>query len=105
MPPPRPSSQYSPRAACCKIRARPGLDLLGPRRTSRTSPRPHLTRPGSTVWRTGKAFVWDDSFEHEAVYVPPEGATDAPDRYVLYMSLWHPEMLVEARGSEPKQEL
>ena len=53
-------------------------------------PGQRLVLDGETVlWSEAQAFVWDDSFEHEAIY---EQRTDAPARFVLYMSLWHPDL-------------
>ena len=56
-------------------------------------PGQRLVLNGETVlWREAQAFVWDDSFEHEAIYERVTDDADAPARYVLYMSLWHPDL-------------
>ena len=63
------------------------------RMLSVVSPGTERTLNGETVlWREAQVFVWDDSFEHEAIYERVTDDADAPARYVLYMSLWHPDL-------------
>ena len=44
--------------------------------------------------REGKAFVWDDTFEHEIIYEP--GTPDAEPFYYLSVHIWHPDLLSES---------
>eukprot|EP00746_Dinoflagellata_sp_MGD_P071076 gnl/MRDRNA2_/MRDRNA2_29008_c0_seq1.p1 gnl/MRDRNA2_/MRDRNA2_29008_c0~~gnl/MRDRNA2_/MRDRNA2_29008_c0_seq1.p1 ORF type:complete len:398 (+),score=82.70 gnl/MRDRNA2_/MRDRNA2_29008_c0_seq1:68-1261(+) len=57
------------------------LGLIVPKGSSIT------VRGETRSWEEGKALVFDDSFEHEAVTANP---TDA--RYVLNVGFWHPEL-------------
>ena len=60
-----------------------------------TPPGPQL-RVGEEVasWRAGQVLLFDDSYYHEAWHDGVE------DRYVLYVSLWHPS-LPEPVPSDP----
>ena len=45
------------------------------------------------VWKEGKAWVFDDSIEHEA-----RNASDS-DRYILLFDIWRPELSDDERGA------
>ena len=59
---------------------------------SRQNARACTENASNGFWREARAFVWDDSFEHEAIYERVTDDADAPARYVLYMALWHPDL-------------
>ena len=46
------------------------------------------------VWKEGQLMIFDDSFEHQAAWPEPvgEAASGGTARYVLYASLWHPDL-------------
>lgn len=46
------------------------------------------------VWQEGQLMIFDDSFEHESRWPEPtaEAAVGGTARYVLYTSLWHPDI-------------
>jgi len=56
-----------------------------------------LLRVGGTpiTWELGKAFVFDDSYEHEVTWEPPVEAVDysaAEARLVLIVDFQHPDL-------------
>ncbi|RMX61958.1 hypothetical protein DD238_007943 [Peronospora effusa] len=45
-------------------------------------------------WEEGKAFVFDDSFDHEVWHDGKEG-----DRVLLLFDLWHPDLVLKERNA------
>ncbi|CAI5727240.1 unnamed protein product [Peronospora destructor] len=82
----KPKSSIKAHSAPCNIRLRCHFPLMVPEGCG--------IRVGDETrhWKEGKAFVLDDSFDHEVWHDGKEG-----DRVLLLFDLWHPDLVQEER--------